>query len=109
MPDKTRQRRVRTGAKKSFFDRAQAIFFSGRKTFETKATFVGVMVLGGISATGLTTSLLAPELIGQQRGVDQVITGGFASVSLYFMTKVAQDMTRSWYIIEPGSAQGGRK
>ena len=91
--------KVRLGTRSGFFEKAEGFMFSGRKNFSSKATFVGVITLGALGAVGVTTSILAPELVGQERnGYGRPLLGTFAAATSYGMYKAADDMARTWYM-----------
>ena len=93
-------KRYRQGARNTFAKQAEALLFSGRKTLSTRATFVGVLTLGTIFGAGAVATFAYPEIIGQQRGPNQIITGSFATGATYGMYKAAQDMASNWWKIE---------
>lgn len=94
------RRRVRIGARDTFLKKAEGIMFTGRKTFSTKATFTGTLILGAISTIGAVTSIFTPNLVGQQQGLDQYLTGAFATLAAYGMYSAADKMAENWWVQE---------
>jgi hypothetical protein len=94
------KKRVRIGARDTFLKKAEGVLFTGRKSFSTKATFTGVLTLGVISSLGAITSIFTPTAVGQQPGMDQYLTGGFATIAAYGMYKAADNMANQWWVQE---------
>jgi len=93
-------RKVRVGARDTFLKKAEGVLFTGRKTFSTKATFTGTLLLGLVSGAAAVATVTAPTLIGQQKGLDQYITGVFAALAAYGMYSAADKMADQWWVQE---------
>ena len=101
------RKKVRQGARNTFTQKAGGLLFSftpgtpiPRKTMTTKATFVTVMTLGVISGLGTVMTIADPQAMGQQKGLDQYLTGTFGVMATYGMYKAADDMANNWWVTE---------
>ena len=92
--------RPRIGKTQSFLDRSINIFTNGRKTFETRATYASILLLGTITGVGALTTIATPAMVGQQTGADQYITAAAFTVAFYGMAKQAGYMSKMHWQIE---------
>lgn len=101
------KKRVRLGARQGFLQKANGLLFSfapgttePRKSLTTKTTFIGVILLGAVSAIGTTITVTSPQTVGQQPGLDQYLTGAMGVLATYGMYKAADDMANNWWVLE---------
>lgn len=86
--------RVRIGSRDTFLKKAEGVLFTGRKSFGTRATFIGTLLLGTTCAVGAVASFFT--------GIEpnRYLTGGFATVAAYSMFKSADEMADHWWVEE---------
>jgi hypothetical protein len=92
--------RPRVGKTETFIEKTRAILFSGRKTFETRATYASTLLLGTISGIGALTTIATPAMVGQKAGADQYITAAAFTVACYGMMKQARYMSKHHWVRE---------